>query len=265
MGLGASALIHLLLLLIARFTYLSVDSSRTVPPVRDIPQGLQLEQVVIIDAPSPPTSAEPPPEEPPPPPQVPTVIDIIEVPTEPTDDVAPGGPAAAPAEPGPRTAAERLQPWPVDPRLLLGDDVVDVLAYTEEMELRNRVAATLRAWSDSVIAAEEAARRALDWTITDSKGRRWGVTPEGVYVMGIRIPVPVQFLQPPGRRDEARALERGYAEIQQQVDAAIARSIREERTAEIRARRDQERSQTRGIAENAPPSGSSSGASNGEH
>src|SRR5690606_5076769 len=112
---------------------------------------------------------------------------------------------------------------------------------SEFEQLRDRLYATIRALADSTMAADEAARRALDWTVRDGSGRRWGFTPEGMYVAGILVPLPIRAQTPPGRRDEFREWQRIWEEIQYQAELGAARQAREQRDEAMRERADRER------------------------
>ena len=48
-----------------------------------------------------------------------------------------------------------------------------------------------------------------DWTYTDEEGRRWGVSPEGLHLGDVTIPIPLYFGASPGKRleMEQRALD----------------------------------------------------------
>jgi multidrug efflux pump subunit AcrB len=140
-------------------------------------------------------------------------------------------------------------------------------AVTEEERLRERVYATLQALADSAMAADEAARRAMDWTITDSQGRKWGVSPGAIHIAGITLPLPLMFTTPAGRRDEVNSLQRQWAEIQQQAELGLVRATVQERAAAIRERNDRERAAAAGTAagtQSSPTTGSGRAASDGD-
>jgi len=136
---------------------------------------------------------------------------------------------AAPAPPGPEdppeeeaavvglSAAERLRIQEGDLRLWAPVDP-DRLRLTDEQIARIWLLAELEALGDTMALAEELARRATDWTYTDSLGRRWGVSPGQLHLGDVTIPLPFAFGVPPGRAEQVRnrmwewdAIERGAA------------------------------------------------------
>lgn len=139
------------------------------------------------------------------------------------------------------TAAELLRPraegderiWrPTDPALL-------ELSPSEIAELR--VAGRLQAWADSVAAVREAERRALDWTHTDDQGRRWGVSPEGLHLGDVTLPLP--SLQSKHAETSRRQYE--WGEIERGAADAATRYRQEDRARAIRERRNREREEAR--------------------
>jgi len=141
----------------------------------------------------------------------------------------------APLQPGIRD--RRL--W-ITPRTAPDREPTQEELHTEYMAGLER---RLGSYNDSVAAESDRARRATDWTVRDSEGRRWGVSPEGVHLGGITLP-PVEF--PPGGGDPDR---RRRAEEEQQTREALDRQeadaerrrVREERIRATRERRDAER------------------------
>ncbi|MGH7554759.1 MAG: hypothetical protein ACREMQ_17300, partial [Longimicrobiales bacterium] len=82
---------------------------------------------------------------------------------------------------------------------------------------------------------------AVDWTVKDKNGGRWGVSPKGIHLGGITLPLPIQFAAPPGRRDEVNAAIRNWNEIQaQRASAEIDESV-QDRIKAIRERKEAER------------------------
>ena len=156
------------------------------------------------------------------------------------------GPEVAPsaaAEERP-SAAELLRPreegderiWrPTDPALL-------ELSPTRIAELR--AAGRLQAWSDSVAAAREAERRALDWTHTDDQGRRWGVSPDGIHLGDVTLPVPSFG----SKHAESNRRQHEWAEIERGAADAATRYRQEDRARAIRERRNRERAEAKAEA-----------------
>jgi len=263
-----SVLLHLLILLIARSTIVGPGRMGRVLPDFVPEIGTQIIQytiepdatvaVNVTPVPDEPAPVEMPPEEPPvpeEPPQPESIPEEVEaapvdeppVETEPEPEPAPDNP----------TAGDLLRPWAVNPLLWIRGREMTAEEFEEERELRGRIYATIQALADSVMAADEAARRALDWTVRDSAGRRWGIAPEGVYFAGRLVPLPIRAATPAGRREEFRAWERTWQEIEIQAEREAARVTREERAEAIRERVDAERAST------ATGPGSSSGGEGG--
>jgi hypothetical protein len=99
------------------------------------------------------------------------------------------------------------------------------------VELANaRVATgTLKMVADSIAAAEEAARRATDWTLKGAGGeQRWGVSPDCIHIAGHAR------CQSTGKR--ADEVERDY--LREATQRAAMRMVIEERIEAIRLRRD---------------------------
>jgi uncharacterized membrane protein YgcG len=127
---------------------------------------------------------------------------------------------------------------------------------TPDQVVEARIAAELKSFNDSLAAAE--ASRAVDWTVTDRNGDRWGIGEGGIIHLGkVTIPVPVQFSVPPGRRDELNARARSWTEIQLQAARIETEDIVQERIRLIRERLDRERA-----ANGGGQSGNGSGGSN---
>lgn len=140
------------------------------------------------------------------------------------------------------SAVDRLRSGGRDPRLWERPEFV--VAPPEEPgvaeKARQNLAARLDAVNDSVLASEEAARRANDWTYTDDSGRRWGISSEGIHLGGLTLPGP-RFDVPAGRRDEIVERTREWEAIRGQVDRASRNDHFDERVRAIRERVDRER------------------------
>lgn len=150
--------------------------------------------------------------------------------------------AGAPAGP-PASAAERLRQRVSDPRLWGAPPIASPLPRTPIDVVRERIAADLDAYNDSVAAEAGAAARAKDWTIKGEDGKRWGVSPNGIHLGGVTIPLPGThgFVPPAGRRDEIEGRMRTDRELADQADRARIRDTFDERARAIRERKDRER------------------------
>ena len=149
-----------------------------------------------------------------------------------------------------RTVAERLRPRMVDRRLWAP---VDVPAWAEEEALttedvEGRIARRLGVWNDSATAAAERARRATDWTVEDSSGGRWGISPGRIHLGKLTLPLPLMLPPPSGPVGE-RVDE--WSEIQDQAAREAARQSFEDRVRAIRERREREREEAK--EEDPPP------------
>lgn len=154
-----------------------------------------------------------------------------------------GAPATPPGiVPGvgqPRTVLERLNAPPVDSRLLAPPDAGALATGVETS--RDRLAAKVSAFNDSIMAERAADSRARDWTTTDSEGRTWGARDGKIYIAGVAIPIPVAMATPPGRRDEVNSRNRVWAEIEAGASRAEIKDSFEDRVKEIRKRKEAER------------------------
>ena len=174
----------------------------------------------------------------------PEEIPDTEVPADaiPTPDVGAGESPEAELlrslAPGP-TAAERLRPragdlrlWaPVNPELM-------VLTETELMRLL--LSAELEDLADSMAVAEELARRGTDWTYTDDEGRRWGVSPEGLHLGDITLPIP-GFSAAPFNREQNAARMWAWDDIDRAAGRKGVQDVWKERAEAIRRRMEAER------------------------
>ncbi len=240
-GLAVSFVAHLLVVFVlARALSLDPASFRS-PPRRTIElQGLpvvQVGEVLPAFESDPEAISLPPEEEPEPEPERP-------------DGETPRGPPSVPSpgrgQVGPPglTNAEKLQPHEGDERLwydLEGQPIPEYLdgnAYAAyEGELRARLSLML----DSLSLSEEQRRRAVEW-LTGDEGHEWGVTPDGIYIAGVLIPLSLGQLfaeeGPSGR--ESRQRLRDLQDIQMQDLQGEAERIRKERAQAMRDRTKEE-------------------------
>lgn len=110
-------------------------------------------------------------------------------------------------------------------------------------EANSRIANRVNAYNDSVALAAANAARAVDWTRTDEDGGRWGVSPEGIHLGDITIPVPINLSPGPGKRDEVAGRVRDWGEIQTQAQRQEGKETFEERVKAVRERKERERQQ----------------------
>lgn len=118
---------------------------------------------------------------------------------------------------------------------------VEAIQLSAEENARNRVAARLDAYNDSVAAEAAARAKANDWTVKTADGGRWGATPDSIYVGDVALANRFQLATPAGRRDEIAGRVRTWGEIQQQVVRVEGDMIIGNRVKAIRARMDAER------------------------
>lgn len=245
-GLLISALAHLVVLL-ATGRFLPEPPPFSRPPLKTEPAPGGL---VVVDVPE--TPAEPEPETPRPEPEEPRPrrpeeTEVVQVVPAPVPE-AEGEPAAEeerePAEIEEEerlTNARRLRPKFSDARLWV--DPRDPLLFGERLERFARadsaVRAILREWLDSLRLTDEQRRRALDWTY-EKDGKRWGISPEGIHLGDITIPIPFLLLPSgPQRREFEQAL-RDLQEIRNQDIRADLEKVRRERLEEMRRRSEEE-------------------------
>lgn len=137
------------------------------------------------------------------------------------------------------TNAERLRPR-IGDRRLWSRVPVDSLApglggrYDRaEAALRRLV----KAYLDSLRLSEEQRRRAREWLVGEGDDK-WGVTPEGLHLGDVTIPIPFgQLLSRGGEtRREAERARATWEMIQFQAGEIEAEEVREERLEAIRER-----------------------------
>lgn len=249
-GLLVSVAVHLAVLLATgRFLPEPQPIFRPALDAEPAPEGL-----VVVDLPDSPAESQEEPETPRPEPaeaqpRRPEETEVVEI--APAPEVEGEPEVEEPAEPGETepaerlTNAERLRPRFSDARLWI--DPRDPLLFGERLERLARadsaVRAILREWLDSLRLTDEQRRRALDWTY-EKDGKRWGISPEGIHLGDITIPIPFMLLPPgPQRREFEQAL-RDLQEIQNQDVRDDVESVRRERMEEMR-RRSQEEAERR--------------------
>lgn len=227
---GTSILLHVLAVLLypTLFESLDPDVPAFFPSDRDPPDGLEVIQLIDIEPFEPEEPAEP---------------EEIEEVSDPEAEV--GGPVLD-ALPGIEvvplgpSAAERLRPDLQEARLWRRPPAA---FYELSLEQREEllIAGRLTAWLDSVAVAEAAENALTDWTVTDSDGGRWGISPGQLHLGDVTVPLPINFGVPVGKRDETNMLVWQWEEIMRQGRRADVEATWRERAEAIRARRDAER------------------------
>jgi len=236
-GIAVSVAVHLVILFVLsgqlklpRVTY------REAPPTPVTMEGLELVQVEIPetqpapDRPEEPAERQPEPEQPD---------------EEETEDPEAGQPAPVPSEDAEGeteeglTNAERLSPKEGDTRVWreFWDEDLRGRYLGGSARADSAIRAIVGKYLDSLRLSEEAYRNARDWTVGEGE-ERWGVSPEGIHLGDITIPVPVgQLFQPTGpRRRELERELRELREIQRQEQLSDVQKTREERIEEMRER-----------------------------
>ncbi|MFQ5530176.1 MAG: hypothetical protein ACE5FP_07475 [Gemmatimonadota bacterium] len=243
-GLVISAVVHVFVIFVlARALSLDPASFRS-PPTRPLLelQGLpvvQVDEVLPADAADPEAVRLPPEEEP-----EPEVED--DEPAAETPDRAAVVPVRGRVPDGPPrlTNAEKLQPREGDERLW--DDFEDqpipeYLAANPYASYEGEIRARLAVMLDSLSLSEEQRRRAMEW-LSGDEGHEWGVSPDGIHIDGMVIPINLQqLLQEEGPAGRERRQElRDLRDIQLQDLLQEAEHIRRERAREMRERTKQE-------------------------
>jgi hypothetical protein len=147
----------------------------------------------------------------------------------------------------PGSLLDRVRPRATDPRLWgpipePPSEGRRVDAFTSALA---PLYAQFDAYNDSTRAAAEAAAKATDWTATDASGGRWGISPEGIHLGKVTLPIPIGFSAPPGRRDELSGRINGWSAIRRQQGEAEVRESFEDRVKAIRERNAAKRDSSR--------------------
>lgn len=244
-GLAVSALAHLAVLFFLGRQLRMPDSGydEAVRPEPRPAPGLRITRVRVqareeaepVPAPPAPVRPEPDPEEPEETDEEPAAGE-----TEPTPDAG-----EEPAEERPASNLDALTPREGDPRLWreFWDEDVARRYLGRGTRADSALRAILGQYLDSLRLSEEQLRRARDWTWTDEDGERWGISPEGIHLGDVTIPLPVgQFLQPTGpkRRELEREL-RDLRQIRRQEAIDAAQETREDRIEAMEERAREER------------------------
>lgn len=179
--------------------------------------------------------------------------DVIEMPPEEQDEIlrpeppTPGD-GARPSQTGTEdgrglTNAERLTPREGDPRLWqdFGDRPMPEYLEDRLALAEGTIRARLGAMLDSLQLSEEQRRRAVEWLFGEGD-QQWGVTPDGLILGGMVIPMNVGALfeaeGPLGR--ELRQEQRDLEDIQRQDFRTDVERAQQERLDEMRRRSEEE-------------------------
>lgn len=235
-GLAVSLVVHAVLVAVLSdqlyLPRMDVDGPRS--PLPDAPEGVR---VVEVEEPAPVSTPPRPQPEPPEPREAPEEEDEEPAEPEPAAEPVPGDAEEAEDEEG-MTNAERLRPREGDSRLWRRFWDEDRRRYVGgSARLDSAVRAILGEYFDSLALAREAYEDARDWTVGEGD-ERWGVSPEGIHLGDVTIPIPVnEVLSPSG--PQRRELERELREleaIRRQETLREAEETREERIEEMRER-----------------------------
>lgn len=240
LGLAASVLIHLLATLTFRFR-IDVVTPRA-PSVQLVQPSEQYAGTRLYDIV--PVAGDPAPIE--------AQLQLRER-SEPVPMAAPGEapPSEAPVAGGTRRTVDpvgdRLRPRLGHAEVWIEPDAA-LPPLSEDEIMRRRLAEQLTVYNDSMRLETEREARALDWTIKDGSGNRWGISPGKIHLGSITLPAPGgggTFNTPPARggADDARIVN--WQELHAQAQRQIVSEIFNDRVKAVRARREAERDSTR--------------------
>ncbi|WP_419948539.1 hypothetical protein [Candidatus Palauibacter sp.] len=260
-GIAASVVLHILFVLLAGGV--RVDSLPfALPPVETVPAPDALVVVEISPLELDPEPEEPRPE-PVPPPETPPETEPEPEPEEAEEEMEeeeerealpgvpdiffPGRPTET-AEGERRTNASRLtlrfsdaRLWfdPRSPRLI-GERLVRFARAD------SAVRAILRDWLDSVQLDADLERRARDWTF-ERDGERWGISPQGIHLGDVTIPLPIGDLDGDGYPDlflPSGPQRRAFEQAVRDLTAIQLQNLREDAEAAAEAARARMRERT---------------------
>jgi hypothetical protein len=157
------------------------------------------------------------------------------------------GTAGAGQPGGTGTGGSPLRPGIRDPRLFPTQRPVPAKPeQTPHEEYMGRLGSTLGQYNDSVAAERARAADALDWTLKDKDGNRWGASPGKIHLGKITLPAPFGFAASPDASAEARRESGQRAEIDRQVADRERSNSFQSRVRATRERKDAERRLIRG-------------------
>jgi hypothetical protein len=184
LALIASILVHVLVFAVFRFEFPAPGRAPAATDAPVVPEGMRIVQVRVV-AGSPAEVAAP-------------AVRAVTTGDVPIVSVPPDAPPLTVTTPEPPTGrvptvSERIMPRPGDPRLFAQGVRPLPLPATPEEIARARLAAAVGALADSMMSDAERAARALDWTLKDGNGGKWGVSPRALHLGGITLPLPFAF------------------------------------------------------------------------
>lgn len=234
-GLVVSALLHaLLIFVLSRQLYIGARQFRAVEvPPRPL---VGLEVIDVSEVVSEPAAEE--------------VIELpeeredeIERPEPPTGLEGPPAPARGTDEEPGLTNAERLRTREGDPRLWKDFSDRPMPIYLEDRfaQAEGVIRARLGAMLDSLQLSEEERRRAVEWLMGEGD-QQWGVTPDGLVLGGVVIPMNVgaMFQAEGALGRELRQRESDRLDIQRQDFEADVERVQRDRVEEMRRRSEEE-------------------------
>jgi hypothetical protein len=242
-GIGVSTVVHAGLILLyalngqgwsALAGRVSVDA-----PEASSMEGTQLVNLVEIEPPEP--SAEAPAEDVEEEDDDEEDVPMVIVALEPSGGAPDNTPSVAP-DPIPAASVFRIRI--TDPSLWIvarPDLILLTPAQRMQLELQGR----LEAWNDSLNAAIAAETARLDWTKSDGKGGRWGISPGKLHLGNITIPLPFGFGPDPWQAELIAKRAAREDDIINHVQAQAVRASWKERAEAIRRRKDRERERAR--------------------
>jgi hypothetical protein len=121
----------------------------------------------------------------------------------------------------------------------------DLILLTPEQRMQLQLQGRLEAWNDSLNAAIAAEAALLDWTRSDGKGGRWGISPGKLHLGSITIPLPFGFGPNPWQAEQIAKRQARDDDILNHVQAQEVRASWKERAAAIRRRKERERERER--------------------
>ncbi len=139
-----------------------------------------------------------------------------------------------------RSAADRLRAGQGDPRLWT-PVAPELVRPTPDEVLRMEILVAIRAMEDSAMSESEALRRAMDWTYTDSEGKKWGAQDGVIYLGGVPLPLPFTFGAAPDYNGDQADRAFRFREIDRAAGTRAVQLTWKERLKLMRLRREASR------------------------